>query len=485
MQLIRGLLKSQTTYFVAFAFLIIYVALRAVFVNITHDEAWSFHNIKNFWYAEFLCTGNSHWFNSLAMKTSMILGFEKVFFLRWLSLVSFMVTCGFGLWWLKSFEDTSTKTLAFCIVFLNPYLLDYFGLARGYAGAMMLQCLTLYFFLKGINNQKRNTFLAALVCSGLSALSNYGFVYFFFAFSLLYFYTIYLNQGKALFKNKQFYFDLAFVFGIAFIIVRAFIFILRCSGDVVGAGEPSFLSMFHVFWDGLSYYKFTFSKLIQYGFSLVVFLLIALSCTIGILKKTKHQNNLYYFSSIILSIMILNMVLNYFCFNVVYPFYRAAQLLFIPSYIVIVHFFTYLISPYKLIKTVSYLISAVLLINFIYTANITYAFDYREQADSEDCFNRVKNLNAKHVGISPELYGVFANYYQMSDTKNYKFVGDIIVTCFPKGKCTIPNKLAEFDYLIVFAPYNLSYYKNSNVLLSAVYLSPTTKNLILRVEKKP
>lgn len=485
MQSVKVLIKSHPFYVLGFIGLILYVSLRAAYVNLTHDEAWSFHNINKFWHVEFLCSGNSHWFNSLAMKISILLGSENIFWLRWFSIFSFIITCGTGLLLLKLFENNSIKLFAFCIIFLNPYLLDFFGMARGYAGGIMFQCLALVFFIKGLNNKKRITFFMALLFSGLSAIANYSFVYFYFAFCVIYFFTQYFRTGRSFLRNKFFYFDLLFSLGIAALIIRAFIFILKCSGDVVGAGEPSFLKMFNVFWDGLTYYKLSYSQGAQSILSILVFSLIAVSLYIGIFRKRSHHSDLYFYTASILAIMIFTMVFNFFGFGVVFPFYRSAQLLFIPSFVSIIGLLNYFIQRKKAFIPIVNALSFLLIINFAFSANLKFCFDFKEQAECGICFNLVKDLNAKHVGISPELYGVFYNYHQSSSTKKYPFLGESINTHFPKGKAKKGDKLSEFDYLILYPPYNLTYYHNTKISVSPVYLSPVTKTLILRVEKKP
>lgn len=481
MRLVKSLIKPQPFLSFGFLLLILYVVLRTALVDMTHDEAWSFHNIKNFWYAEFLCTGNSHWFTSIAMQISIWLGCENVFCLRWFSLLSFIITCVFSLWWLRSFISPSIKLVGFCLLFLNPYLLDYFGLARGYAGGIMFQCLSLFFFVKGLKNNNRQFLFAALACSAFSAVSNYSFVYYFFAFGILYFYKVHFEKKEFL-KKRSFYFDLFFCLFVAFVIIRAFIFIICCSNDVVGAGEPSFFSMFHVFSDGLLYYKLILSKLVKYILSGMFFIIVAIACLYGIIKRKDHASELYYSVSIVLSLMLFTMVINYFCFSVVYPFYRSAQLLFFPSFMAITYFLNYNLS-FKVIKPIIYIISAALILNFCLSINFKYTFDYKEQADGKDCFNRVKNLNPGRVGISPEIYGLFANYYQMTDNMKYDFIGTRIETCRPVGFSKEENELARFDYLVLFPPYDLSYFKNNKVGFDAVYLSPTTKTLILKVKK--
>jgi hypothetical protein len=485
MRFIKSLIKPQPLFTIGFLLLIIYVGIRAALVDMTHDEAWSFHSIKNFWYVEFLCTGNSHWLNSAAMKLPIVLGCESVFCLRWFSILSFVITCLFGLWFISQLKNSITKFFAFSLLFLHPYFLDYFGMARGYSNGIMFQCLSLLFFIEGLKQEKRSFLFASLIFSGLSAISNYSFICFFIAFTIIYFLKIYYSLGKTSFKNKNFYFDIIFSLGISVLIGRALIFILKCSGDVIGAGEPSFLTMFDVFWNGLINFKFSLSLFIQSVFSLFVFLSIFIICLFGIIKRKEHNNLIYYYTSLILGTMFLLMMLNYFCFTGVFPFYRSALLLFIPSFIVIGSFFDHFNSSFKILKPILGTLSFLLGINFFCSINFKSYFDYHEQADAKECFEQLQDLKAKHIGISPELYGVFYNYYQASDAKKFNFIGNRIETYLPKGICKEENKLAEFDYLLLFPPYDLSYYKNSKVHLEYVSVSPTTKNIIVRIQKKP
>lgn len=483
MSFFKSQLRSQPLYIVAFACLIIYVGLRAALVDMTHDEAWSFQIIKQFWYAEFLCTGNSHWINSAAMKISIWLGCENVFCLRWFSVLSFIMTCAFGLWWLRSFTSTSVKLLGFCLLFLNPYLLDYFGLARGYSGGIMFQCFTLLLFIKGLEKGKRSLLFASLAFSALSAISNYSFVYFFMAFGVIYFYTVHFKNKNSFWKDKTFYIDLVCCSLVVFIIIRAFIFIIRCSNDVVGAGEPSFFAMFDVLSDGLIYFKFSVSKTMLHLISILFFILIGISCIYGIVRKQKHSNLLYFYSSLILSAMIFVMAFNYIFFRVVYPNYRSAQLLFVPIFLVITYFINYNLNASKISKILVYFICIGFVLNFCLSINFISTFDYKEQTDGKDCFDRVNKLHPKQVGISPEIYGLFANYYQLTESKKYDFIGKRVQTCRPIGLSKNKNELAELDYLILFPPYDLSYYRNNKAGFSAVYLSPITKTLILKIKK--
>ena len=48
------------------------------------------------------------------------------------------------------------------------------------------------------------------------------------------------------------------------------------------------------------------------------------------------------------------------------------------------------------------------------------------------------------MGIAPELYGVFRNYYQMTDHYKFKFEGESINTSIPDGVDNEINKLKNF-----------------------------------------
>lgn len=121
--------------------------------------------------------------------------------------------------------------------------------------------------------------------------------------------------------------------------------------------------------------------------------------------------------------------------------------------------------------------------NFILSANLKSTFDFDWNADSKNTFNYLEELHSEKAGICKEHYGAFANYYQMTEKYKYHFRGELINTYLPKGISPEKNKLSEYDHLILFPPYNLSFYKNNSVKLEAVKLFPMTKTLIVKVIK--
>ncbi|MGZ4045425.1 MAG: hypothetical protein ACXVNP_03965 [Bacteroidia bacterium] len=458
------------------------MAARSAVIGITHDEAYSFYNMKKFWYAEALCTGNTHWLNSAAIKFALLFNQESLLAVRWFSVLSAMVFCGVTFIWIHSVKEIHFKLLIFSVLLLNPYILDYLSIARGYASGLMFQALGILCFILAIKNHGKNYRLLALFFAGLSSLSNFSYIYFFMAFCIVYYRYYYFQNGFGFLRDKKFYRDVLYSAGISAIVIRAFIFMTTCSNDVIGAGTPLLSEYFHVFTDGLIYRKFFVSVETLNVLSVIVYVIIAVSCSYGIAGKRRHNNDLYFYASCILAIIIVVTFFNYFCFKVVLPYYRSAVFLFPTTAICFVSFISSVFKKEQIKKSVMYAMSLILIVNFLLSINFKWIFDFDSQANAKDCFDFLEKEKAKHVGISPEVYGCFRNYYQMTWSRYYNFFGEPINTNLPKGIGKNPNRLKEFDHIILFPPYNLSYYKNNKVSFKAEKIFPLTGILVLKVE---
>jgi hypothetical protein len=445
--------------------------MKAVMVDITNDEAYSFHNMKHFWYAEAFCTANTHWLNSAAIKISIWLKCERLWQIRWLSILSAVGVFAVVFWWIHSLKETFLQVILFSALLLNPYVLDYFCIARGYSQGLFLEMLALFFFL---NKERRRDF-PALLCAGFSAIANYSFTYFFIAFLMIYFSRKYFSDRKFL-KSKLFYRDLGFAIFILAAIGRAIRFISDCSNDIVGAGTNDFVTFTHVFTLGLSGERFSFSAPALNTVSVAIFALVLLSSFYGVLRVRKTP--VYFFTSIILLVMIALIMVARFIFDTVLPEYRSCLFLFPASAICVSYFLFEILKKGKIIL---YAISAALLVNFILSVKMNSVSDYREYADTRKSLDLLKELKAENAGMSPQQYGGFINYYQMTEELKYNFSGEQLNTYDPKGMSSKENYLQKFDYIILFPPYNLSYYKNSNVKFEGVQMFKETGTLVLHV----
>ncbi len=482
MQTIKTRFITNTSFFVLMCILVLYIIVRVVCIDMTHDEAYTFYNVKHFWYVETLCTGNTHWFNFAAIKLMVLLGFEKTWQLRWFTILSAIVFLSVGYHWIKSISSVPVKVFVFSFLFLNPYLLDYLSLARGYAAGLMFEALNICFLVVAYKNKKRSFSFFALFFAGMAAIANFNFFYFFIAFSFLYFFNYYFRRGLSFFKQKYFYVDVVFTIGIIALVLRALLFITKCSNDI-GAygGETLVNSVFYGFIDALAYRNFSLQPNAIYMFAYALFILVTCAALFGLYNLKKKHHQLYAYTSCIFLLMMLLMLVNKYFFNVLYPTYRTTLMFFPLIAVILTCFLDKILSSMLIKRIVLFSLSALFISNFLLSLNLYSTFDYPEQRDAKAALDYLKDLKAKKVGIAPELYGVFRNYYQQTDKYNYSFFGESINTSVPIGIDTNINALAEYEYMVLFPPYNLSFYKNNVVKFESVRYFGETGTLIVKV----
>lgn len=169
----------------------VYVALRAVYMSLTHDEAFTFFSyIKQPW--EFTLEvkyTNNHLLNSVLAKLSSTMLGESEFALRLpnvLGGILFFVCAARILVNLK--PSGWFAPLAFVALSCNAFMIDFFSLCRGYGLSMGLLAAALLFQQMVFLKNRKSIFIAlSLLCSACAVTANYTLFNFFlihFAFNL-------------------------------------------------------------------------------------------------------------------------------------------------------------------------------------------------------------------------------------------------------------------------------------------------------------
>ncbi len=479
MHLLNHRNKYNTLFFILWIGMSLYLVLRAYYVDITDDEAWSYYNVKHFWWVEALCSGNTHWFNFVAIKAALLLGCEKAWHLRWFSLLSGITFLYVAYLWIKSLDNFTLKLFAFSLLFLNPYVIEYLTLARGYSTALCFMALSLYFYS---TNDKKFIVPLSLLFAGCSAIANFNFFYFFVPFTALYFHKQYFKNRFEFLRNKHFYIDSLYALTIAFLVLRALAFIKECSNDIGSfGGDDLVTSVFYSFIDTLLYGNLLIPNLLKYTLGCGLLAIVFSGAIYGIVMFKKHANRLYYYASIILVGMLFLVVFNHWCFHVLYPTERTA-LLFYPLMIIVLVYFINHVSIGKVFKqTIMMFCSSLLIFNFFKTAKLVSGYDHSYCMNTNQYFDFLKKQGPKNIGMSVEFYCTFYKYYQSVDP----FLnGQSVNTSGIYNRWIVARPLEDFDYLLLLSPYNLSYYKTSPIQLHAVKYFPNTGALIVKVEKK-
>src|SRR5687767_33752 len=110
----------------------VYVAARAVLLAFTHDEAYSYLLVKTDYFVAMTGTANTHWLNSVGMKLGSLLLGDEEWQLRIFSVLAWPLYGVSALRISGLLQNGLAGLLLFCALVFNPYVLDFFSLARGY-----------------------------------------------------------------------------------------------------------------------------------------------------------------------------------------------------------------------------------------------------------------------------------------------------------------------------------------------------------------
>ena len=463
---------------------LIYIICKASAIAITHDEAYSFFIMKNFWYVEALCTGNTHWLNSAAIQLAISAGLEQVMAIRWLSLLSAGVFIATILLFIRGLQLSSPLVLfALALCLLNPYVLDYFSIARGYASGLMLETLALFFFIKGKLLTNARLSFYALCAAALSIFANYSFAYFFLSFACYYFFDNYFLKKNNFFRSIYFYRD-GLIFALtALFLIRAVIFLKSCSNDYVGAGTDNFSYFLGILPSGLCYNRFHFSPLLICMLNYFIFIFLSCIGIYGFFFKTNPEHLNFRILSGILLLLLLTITLSHFLAHATLPANRSALFLFPISALSLICWMNSL--PRSAYFNFLLLIcSGALVLNFFISANFKYNIDFKFNANIKEVFDILELQKAESVGLSSGFYGAYRNYYTQKLHNPYHFHAELIKADDNQAMLNHASNLNSLEFLVLLPPYDLHFYQLKNIQLKAINFFPESEAVIFKINAK-
>lgn len=181
-----------------------YVSYRAYNVAFTYDESLSYLAIKgfNFKIAEMthvenqttlviksnrlvhFFAANNHYLNTLGMFLCSKTFGDSELSLRLPNLLALIIYLIFSYKLLSSFKNKYLLLGGIVVLFTNPYLLEFFGLARGYGLALGFMMAAFYYFKTWIE-LRRPVLTRASILMMLSVLSNLAFFNLYLAFTVV------------------------------------------------------------------------------------------------------------------------------------------------------------------------------------------------------------------------------------------------------------------------------------------------------------
>jgi hypothetical protein len=139
--------------------LFIYVIGRATLIGITHDEALTFINAQEHTLPELfngtVMTANNHFLNSFFIKVFMGWFGNDILVIRLFSVLCFLPFTFFTYKILRLIIENKVVLYgSFLVQLLNPYLLEFFSLARGYAPAVAFMTISVYHLVRYFYNKE-------------------------------------------------------------------------------------------------------------------------------------------------------------------------------------------------------------------------------------------------------------------------------------------------------------------------------------------
>ena len=452
---------SDLFFLIASILLFLLLVYRAFTLDITHDEAYSFYLATTVNINQMATTANNHWLNTISIWvfTNLFQSYE-VGIVRLQSIFAFI----FYAWAIFRFQAVSEKLLWKALIFFtflcNPFVLDFFSLARGYALSMSFQMCGFFFIFQALQNMNRKRLLLAFCSFTLATAANYTTFYIFLLLSVQYF-LLFLLPGK---KYKT----LTSIPSTVLIILTSLVsmanlFLIRYYGDLEFGEHNSFIR------DSLGSLisNSTFDNInttVSFLLAFILFLFIigisgwiTLSWLMG-----KRSFDWITFLALTTSGVILLIEGLHLLFNTPYLIERTTLALF-PLLGLTCCFYLKFLAAHILpawrvpVMVASISLFAALLLNTIFHFDTRYFLSWKMNADSKDKLhliaqdvkkeNKQNNKTKVYLGW---VKGVYFNYYSFMYPEHYSFIPlinqDNNIVAEPKELVQI---LTKADYAIL------------------------------------
>lgn len=428
----------------------VFVHYRAAVLAFTYDESWTFNAFaraewgSTFWNLD--PVANNHILHSLLMKASWMLFGASEYSLRLPVLAAHILFLIISYKLVKQYLP-KYAIWAFLALNLQPYLLDYFVTARGYALSISFMLTAYYFILKFWDDQKIKSLIWLGFFASLSVWAN-------FSYLLVFVSLIATGLGVLIYqkKTKLKYWIALFFFPVLIMSILYWPFQrLVDKGELFFGGDGGFYSETVL----------SLSKRMLYNFSdstylLSVFPALIVACLgMGIWQIIKHWKanpkerlSPLFLHIIIFSTPIIGSVLLHFLLRKPYLYERTALFILPLSLIFLFAVFGEMDLKVRGIivnKWFISLFSFLLILNFIQAINFSYVVDFKEHSDTRKALLNLRNIrvadqqNYFHIGKSKYMNATI-NYYRFKE--QLKFL--------PSSDLRFCNEEGPYPYYYLF-----------------------------------
>ena len=431
--------------FAAAAALFVYTFLRAYTLSMTHDESGSFYIWTHF--NIFSCfldpgcwrTANLHFLYVLFMKGTVGLFGVSELSIRMPSLIGHLIYMYFSWQLVRMWTDREWLVLCgFLVININPFLLEFFALARGYGLANTFVMVAIFYLGLFLNTKSKKAAWGMFIGAFLAVLSN---------FAMLNFYTcmiavvgmvyLYLYFNKKI-KDSNSWQSLLLIGGLVSVFLFALLYMPITSLSKYGEfeyGAKSFLDTFHsIVKKSLYNVNYMDSHYVEtIGGIFVLMLSIGLLLTIkNFIKKPNNPKAQFAFAASFIPVLIaVATVVQHYLLGVNYLRGRTA-LVFVPLTTIGLFMFLEIISQKEKgwwRKTIPLIIGLFCTVHSFRSYQLTYSYEWWYDSRTKDMVEYMDSIIPEGEKIKLGMHWIFHptsrfyyinNSYDFTETLNYE-----------------------------------------------------------------
>ena|SRR6218665_482599 len=426
--------KRNIVLLILSALIFSYVLVRAYVLSITWDEAYTYiefaRNGKIILDKYELMSANNH-----ILNTALMILFTKAFgvseiVMRIPSLITLLLFLFYSAKLVKNIHNFWLCITAFLVITVNPYLLDFFCMARGYGLSIGLMMCSIYYFYQLHVKEKKirfaflSVFFACLAVLANFVLLNYCVVLF-GLIALLFFYNALLAGSS--FKEKA----LSIAKGLALpaiLMFLLFLFIvpiaiqLKEAGALFFGGERGFWADTVSTITDRCFYEMGYNYWLQRLAKGFVFLILAgaLVFVAGKIAVKKLKGHALFLASLLLllGLCCLSTVVQHKLMETPYLLDRTALFLVVLFDLIFVFFIAEFSKEKAFAALFVHASAIILIVHFCLSFNLHYVLEWKLDADTKEMLSDLEKIKevpkgkeTVSIGI-PLIFDPAINFYR-------------------------------------------------------------------------
>lgn len=488
----RVLWRDPMAIFHGLSLLVLWILIwkHAFDMDITHDEAYSFHLIKTNYYRAMAGSANTHWLNSFFMKLFDVLFGDSPVYLRIHSILAFPFFAHAIFHLSSTIKSKPLQLLLYCIIVFNPYLLDFFSLARGYGLALTFQAWTLFLLIKACNKSfEFRVWLTIVILTALTVASNLSYFYSIVAiFSTFILFLFQERKSKNIVPSKKVR-TIALLFILIILFTIADLLFIRYYGKDLGYGGDTDLigSVFATVWNGSIYIQLDQSW--TNGLAYISFALILIVTGFYCFKFTRHKKiSPGFVACMPLVALLLFSIFFHLLFKTPFLNGRTALQWWVPAMFASCYWISELTFPIQRLQLITYgcagILSMLVTFHFAMSYNSRLCFEWSPHANNRQPIIDLFELHPVHPKINPVLRGVYYNYYAVETTpyilRNVEVLKESENTICDDA---FVQSLKSSDYIITYFPGTIDCLEKEHIRYHIIKTYELTQNKLVKIDQ--